>query len=101
MKNLNIEKIVIYGGIGLAGFLVFSVWNKGVQGTAKDLASGLVGGVVGAAAGIVEGVYTAIPNPVKPSSQDNFINQGIEKIGRELTGEKDFTLGGWIYDITH
>lgn len=101
MKNLNIEKLVIYGAVGVAAVLVLTVWTKGVRGAVSGVVGGLVGGVVDAGVGIVEGVYTAIPNQVKPSSSDNVINQGVESIGRELTGDPNFTLGGWIYDVTH
>lgn len=44
---------------------------------------------------------TAIVEAVNPVSPDNVINQGVEAIGTAVSGEQGWTLGGWLYDITH
>lgn len=41
------------------------------------------------------------PDAVKPTSDQNMIYQGVNKVGEKLTGDKGFSLGGWIYDVTH
>lgn len=108
----SFEKPILYGVLIAGGFLAISIYRKGVGGTASDLAGGVVKGVIGAATGVVGGVvsatgdiiadgYNSIPNAIKPSSPDNIANQATNKIGAALTGDKNFTLGGWIYDVTH
>lgn len=34
-----------------------------------------------------------------PTSEKNLAYTGVNSIGEALTGDKDFTLGGWIYDL--
>lgn len=38
---------------------------------------------------------------VNPASRDNVVYRGVNGIGGAISGEKDWTLGGWIYDVTH
>ncbi|MEN0037459.1 MAG: hypothetical protein AAGC78_10330 [Cellvibrio sp.] len=38
---------------------------------------------------------------INPASDQNVFYKGVNGIGSAITGDKDFTLGGWIYDITH
>ncbi|MGV2873498.1 hypothetical protein [Colwellia sp. E150_009] len=38
---------------------------------------------------------------INPTNQDNIFNQGVLAVGRNITGNEHWTLGGWIYDITH
>lgn len=108
----GLQKPLFYGALLGVGLLAFTVYRKGVAGTASDLAGGVVKGVAGAVGGIVGGVvtatgdviadgYNALPNAVKPSSDQNIAYQTTNKIGAALTGDKNFSLGGWIYDITH
>lgn len=107
-----LEKPILYG-VGIAALVVaYKLYTRGVAGTTSDIAGGIVKGVAGAVYGVGEGIvtatgeivsdgYSALPNAIKPSSADNFINQGVNKIVQGLTGEKDQSLGSWIYDITH
>jgi len=37
-------------------------------------------------------------NPVNP---ENIFNRAVNNAGRSISGQSDWTLGGWIYDITH
>lgn len=107
-----LEKPILYGVLIGGGLLAISLYRKGVAGTTSDIAGGIVKGVAGAVYGVGAGIvtatgdiitdgYSALPNAIKPSSADNFINQGVNKIVQGLTGEKDQSLGSWIYDITH
>jgi hypothetical protein len=43
----------------------------------------------------------SVQSAVNPASNGNLINRGVEAIGRAATGSKTWTLGGWIYDVTH
>lgn len=38
---------------------------------------------------------------VTPWNQDNVIYGGVNSAGAAVTGDSNFTLGGWIYDVTH
>lgn len=40
-------------------------------------------------------------DPVNPASERNVVNQGLQKIGRSISGDPTWTLGGWIYDMTN
>lgn len=56
--------------------------------------------------GIAGGVYVysqreKIANAVNPASRDNLAYSGVNAIGAELSGQRDFSLGAWIYDVTH
>ena len=56
-----------------------------------------------AADSIVEGAKN-VGDFVNPASTGNFISRGINAVGDVLDDGADdnsFTLGGWIYDVTH
>lgn len=44
---------------------------------------------------------SAVGTAINPNSADNLIYQGVTAVGNTLTGTSDFSLGGWLYDITH
>lgn len=66
----------------------------------------VVGGVI-----VAVGVYVAQKKAketaeqalqaINPVNNDNVFNQGVSAVGRKLSGNSNWTLGGWIYDITH
>lgn len=99
MKDL--EKVAIYGALAGAGVFLLYIMTRGVKGAASDIAGGVVSGAIDAVAGTLNGAYNALPEQIKPSSDQNIIYQGINGIGSTVTGDKYFTLGGWIYDKTH
>lgn len=43
----------------------------------------------------------AVGEAVNPVSPNNLAYKGVTAMGTVFTGNKDFTLGGWIYDLTH
>jgi len=63
--------------IGAGGLLLWYLKNKTVE--------------------VVGDVAEAI-NPVNP---DNIFNEGVNSVGSAISGDDDWSLGGWIYDITH
>lgn len=95
------EKQVFWAVAIVGGLVLFNIYNKGIRGAVSGAVSGIVGGAFDAAAGVVDGAYTALPEAIKPSSQNNIINRQVDKAVRALTGDDTQTLGGWIYDITH
>lgn len=44
---------------------------------------------------------TAGIDAITPTNPDNIFYSGVNHIGSSLTGQKDFNLGVWLYDITH
>ena len=40
-------------------------------------------------------------NAVNPTSQDNIFYGGANSVGAIISGNDEFNLGRWIYDITH
>lgn len=71
-------KLILAGALGLGVFLIWSA--KKVGSVVTDLAT----------------------TTLNPFSNENIIYDGIiGGTGRALTGDKDFSLGGSIYDLTH
>jgi hypothetical protein len=62
------------------------------------LGSALIVGLAWLAIRLAKGVQTGALNP---ASANNLAYQGANSIGEALTGDKDFSLGGWLYDKTH
>jgi hypothetical protein len=38
---------------------------------------------------------------INPLNNDNIFSSGVDAVGARLTGDERFSLGVWIYDITH
>lgn len=38
---------------------------------------------------------------INPTDSRNLVYQGVNEVGSSITGEANFSLGGWLYDITH
>lgn len=97
IKSMKPETLLMLGAVVGLGLIALKFSNVTVKGTAQAVG----GAVVDLVGGTIGGAYEALPDAVKPSSRDNVIYQGINGIGASVTGDKDFSLGGWIYDITH
>lgn len=41
----------------------------------------------------------AIGNAINPVNNDNIFASGVDSVGAKLSGDKNFKLGGWIYDV--
>lgn len=77
--NLNIDGLMLIGigvGVPLLGFIGYKLYG------AKEAIAGAV-------------------DKVNPASQNNFVNQGVESVGQALTGDSNWTLGGWAYEWSH
>jgi hypothetical protein len=42
-----------------------------------------------------------IGQAINPVNQDNIFASGVNAVGAKLSGNKYWSLGSWIYDITH
>lgn len=38
---------------------------------------------------------------LNPINNDNIFASGVDAVGAKLSGNEHWSLGGWIYDITH
>ncbi len=38
---------------------------------------------------------------IAPTNPDNVFYGGVNALGRALSGDPAWTLGGWLYDVTH
>jgi len=38
---------------------------------------------------------------VNPTSDQNLAYQGVNSVGAAVTGDEHFSLGSWIYELTH
>ena len=43
----------------------------------------------------------AVGAAVDPTNPGNVVNEGVSKVGSVLTGDAEFSLGAWLYNITH
>lgn len=100
LNNKQLEKAIVWGVAIGGGLLLLKLAKAGIGGTVRDITAGVVGGVVDAATGAVVGAYTAIPDAVKPSSDQNIIYRSVNGVIQVLPGSSDDeTLGTWIYGI--
>ncbi|MEY8198688.1 MAG: hypothetical protein RPS47_05565 [Colwellia sp.] len=77
-KKLLNSKVGVVAAVGVVGAV--GVWY------AKNQASEAAG-VVGDA--------------LNPVNDGNIFNRAVLAVGRKITGNKTWSLGGWLYDITH
>ena len=40
-------------------------------------------------------------NQINPVNTDNAVYTGVNSLGESLTGDQDFDLGIWLYDVIH
>ncbi|WP_101675637.1 hypothetical protein [Alloalcanivorax mobilis] len=45
-------------------------------------------------------VYRA-RNMLNPANPGNVVNQTVNGVGQAVSGDTDWTLGGWLYEVTH
>tara|TARA_Y100000994_G_C15703663_1_gene446408 strand:+ start:6862 stop:7104 length:243 start_codon:yes stop_codon:yes gene_type:complete len=57
--------------------------------------------VVGGALYYGERKARQVATAVNPNSDKNIVYGGVNAIGRTVSGDEDFNLGYWIYDLVH
>lgn len=66
------------------------------------LAVGVVGGVgIWYAKNQAAKAAETVGDALNPVSKTNIFNRGVNAVVQSLTGDKNQTLGGWVYDITN
>lgn len=74
--------LVLYGVIAVAA--VYAIYNaKKAAGAVADTAK------------------QVITKDLNPASDQNLAYRGVNGLGAAITGDNSWSLGGWIYDITH
>lgn len=43
----------------------------------------------------------AVGDAINPVNPNNIFYGGVSAVGEVISGEKGWTLGGWIYEVTH
>lgn len=77
--NFNVDGIMLVGllvGVPLIGFIGYKLWG------ARE-------------------VVAAAVDKINPASTNNVVYQGVNGIGSAVTGDENFSLGGWAFDWTH
>jgi hypothetical protein len=46
-------------------------------------------------------VVGAVGDAIDPTNPNNIFHSGVNAVGENISGQKGWSLGGWIYDITH
>ena len=84
MTSDQVKAGLMLGAVALAGF---AIWRA--SRVATNAAEAVVTGVKDAAWSIT------------PWNDENIVYGGVNSVGAAVSGDKDWSLGGWIYDITH
>lgn len=93
MKNSHIAVLAVGGA--LAAYAAYKLTRNGVGGAARNIG----GAAVDAVTGLLGGAYDALPNAIKPSSSENIFFKASNWPGQVMSGDPDWTIGGWVYDI--
>lgn len=86
--DLLLKLALIAGGLGLAWYAI-----KQARQAATDTLKG-AGQAVGA-------VADAAAVGFNPTNGQNYINRAVSSVGAAATGSSNFSLGSWLYDLTH
>lgn len=43
----------------------------------------------------------AVGTAINPADSENLVNKGVSAVGKAVSGNEGWSLGGWIYDVTH
>lgn len=75
------KSAAILGGVLIVGFVGYKFYRGAVA--------------VGDAAKVL------VTEKLNPASDKNIVYDGVNAALQAVTGQKNQTLGGWIYDVTH
>ena len=90
MVSIHIREILIIGGLSVL------LSNKQMIGLVV-VGFGASWYLKNKAAETVKEVGAAID----PTSSENIFYSGVNSVGSTLTGDEDFSLGGWIYEVAN
>lgn len=93
MKNSHLVAVVAGGA--LVAYAAYKLTRNGVGGAARNIG----GAAVDAVTGLLGGAYDALPNAIKPTSNENVFFKASNWPGQVISGDPDWSIGGWLYDI--
>lgn len=123
--ELNATGVIALAGAAVVGLLVWRVWNGGklvtetlnpasannaVNQAVENLGQSLTGDPYWTVGGSFYDVTHSDPTDptrftgldwMNLASEKNLYNQGVLAVGQAVSGDKDWSLGTWLYDITH
>lgn len=105
--DLIVKLAAVAGGVLLLGWMANRAAGA-VSGAWGSAATGL-GNLAGAAwdsttrglSAAGDFVGTQAATSFNPASDQNLIYRGVNGVGSAVSGDSNFTLGGWLYDVTH
>jgi len=77
--QLSATGVLAVVAVGVAGFVVWRVWNSSAVAAAGEILS----------------------TDLNPTNSQNIINRGVNAAVQAATGDDSQSLGGWIYDALH
>lgn len=123
--QLSATGVIALAGVGVVGLLAWRLWNGGKLVT-ESLNPASSNNVVNQAVeafgqsltgdpywslggGFYDLTHSDPTDPTRftgldwanPVSDKNLVYQGVSAVGQAATGSKDWSLGTWLYDITH
>lgn len=97
IKLPAVPPLLLWGGVAaVVGLLILT--RKGV---AANLGASIGGGAVDLVGGVIKGANDSLPAVIRPTSDQNVFFRASNLPGQILTGNDEWTIGGWIYDVTN
>ncbi|GAA6171632.1 hypothetical protein NBRC116592_13020 [Colwellia sp. KU-HH00111] len=78
MKNILDTKAGAAAALGITAILAVYLFKKSIAQGASDAA------------------YS-----IAPTNPNNIFSNGVNSVGKTLSGNEHWSLGGWIYDVSH
>lgn len=91
------QAVLIYGGLGLAALFILPRILPQLVRVGADAVGNLAGATVDATGELAGRAIRG----VNPANTGNVFYRGVNAIGRGASADSNFTLGGWLYDLTH
>ena len=98
MKLAGAAQAEVIKMVAICAAVVAVAWYVKKQvSEAADSAGNAAAAVVDQATALAVGAAQA----VNPTSDQNVAYKSVNAVGASITGQKDFNLGSWLYDVTH
>lgn len=90
--ELTATGVLALAGVVVGGFVLWRFYK----------AAGQVGDKISdAARAAAEVAYHTATVDLNPADPGNVVNRAVLAVPRAVTGDDSWTLGGWLYEVTH